>query len=270
MSTTTCKRAARVAGGDLLEEGAELLGAVAAALGVGLGHPAGGHLQGGEQRGGAVPDVVEAGRLQVPGPHRQGRGSPLQRLDGRLLGDAEHHRLLRWMQVQGRRRRGPWPPGPGRRRTGRLRPPRLHAEAMSDPRHRGVRDRCLLGRQRGGQQSRGQGTPPGAPRRRRCERAASAARPGPAGAAESPRRPRGWADVSVYFATTSGSGTRSPVSPPRPTRASRHHPARRCRTGVQPGTSPTTDLAPPPIQWAHVRHRRVIAPALAGSSTARC
>jgi hypothetical protein len=55
--------AARVGGGDLLEEGAELLAALA--LGAGLGHPSGGHLQGGEQRGGAGLDVVEAGRLRV-------------------------------------------------------------------------------------------------------------------------------------------------------------------------------------------------------------
>jgi len=45
--------------GDELEEGEELLVAVPVVAGV--GHPAGGHLQGGEQGGGAVTDVVVGG-----------------------------------------------------------------------------------------------------------------------------------------------------------------------------------------------------------------
>src|SRR4051795_6513042 len=48
--------AAGIGGGDLLEEGQGFL--VAVPVGVGLGHLAGGHLECGEQRGGAVPDVV--------------------------------------------------------------------------------------------------------------------------------------------------------------------------------------------------------------------
>jgi hypothetical protein len=106
--------AARVGGGDLLEEGAELLAALA--LGAGLGHPSGGHLQGGEQRGGAGPDVVEAGRLRVPEPHRQGRGSAPAPGSGAF----RRRRAPPPSPVDAGtrpRRRGPWPPGPGRWRT---------------------------------------------------------------------------------------------------------------------------------------------------------
>src|SRR4051812_10878706 len=95
LSATTCSSRRGIGDGDLLEEGQELL--VAMPVGAGLGDLAGGHLEGGEQRGGAVPDVVEAGRLGMPGPHRQGGCGPLERLDLRVLIDAEHHRLLRWM-----------------------------------------------------------------------------------------------------------------------------------------------------------------------------
>ena len=115
---------------DLVEEGQELL--VPVALGARLGHLAGGHLQRGEQRGGAVPDVVEAGRFGMSGPHRQGRGGPLERLDLGFLVDTEHHCLLRRLQVQ-----------PDdvtdlglKLRVGgeleRLLPPRLDAEAVPD------------------------------------------------------------------------------------------------------------------------------------------
>ncbi|SDZ20394.1 hypothetical protein SAMN05660209_05019 [Geodermatophilus africanus] len=126
------------------------------ALGAGLGDPPpGGHLQRREQRRGAVSDVVEAGRLRVPGPDRQHRRGPLQGLQLRLFIHAEHHRLLRRMQVE-----------PDdvtdlalQLRVGgeleRLRPPGLHAEAVPDPRHRGVRDRRALAGQRRGQQPRG-------------------------------------------------------------------------------------------------------------------
>ena len=48
---------ARIGGGHLLEKAQELLMAVP--LGAGVGDPPGGHLEGGEQRGGAVADVVE-------------------------------------------------------------------------------------------------------------------------------------------------------------------------------------------------------------------
>ena len=61
----------------------------------------------------------------------------------------------------------------------------------------------------------------------------------------------------------------SPVPSPRPTRAPRHHPARGRRTDLQPGTSPTTRTAPPPIESPAGRHHGVIESALARSTTAR-
>ena len=57
---------ARVGAGDLLEEGQELLVAVAGrAL---VGEVSGGDLQGGNQRGRPVPEVVMGGLLGPPGP----------------------------------------------------------------------------------------------------------------------------------------------------------------------------------------------------------
>src|SRR4051794_13031142 len=73
---------------------------VAVPLGAGVGDPAGGDLECGEQGGGAVPDVVRRVPLGRSRSDGKPRGGPLQRLDLRLLIDAEHHRLLRWMQVQ--------------------------------------------------------------------------------------------------------------------------------------------------------------------------
>src|SRR6476659_9049094 len=61
----------RVGLGDLLEETQELLVAVPGLAGV--DDLAGGHLQGGEQRGGAVADVVVGGLLRHPGHDRQDR-----------------------------------------------------------------------------------------------------------------------------------------------------------------------------------------------------
>jgi hypothetical protein len=54
-----------VGSGDLLEEGHELWAAMP--LGGGVARLAGGHVQCGEQRGGAVPDVVEGLPLREPG-----------------------------------------------------------------------------------------------------------------------------------------------------------------------------------------------------------
>jgi hypothetical protein len=90
--------AAGIGGGDLAEEGAELL--VAVSLGAGVGDPPGGHLQRREQRGGAVPEVVEGLPLGRSGPHRQRRGGPLQGLQLRLLVHAQHHRRARRVQVE--------------------------------------------------------------------------------------------------------------------------------------------------------------------------
>jgi hypothetical protein len=83
---------------DLPEEPQELLVPVA---GLALGdHLAGGDIQGGEQRGSAVPDVVMPDALHVAQAHGQQRLGAIQGLDLRLLVDAEHHRLVGRVQVQ--------------------------------------------------------------------------------------------------------------------------------------------------------------------------
>src|SRR5262249_58626812 len=66
----------------------------------GVGGLAGGHLQRGEQRGGAVALVVVGGLLPQPGPQRQDRRGPVQRLDLTLLVQAQHDRVGRRGQVQ--------------------------------------------------------------------------------------------------------------------------------------------------------------------------
>ena len=144
---------ARIGGGDLFQEVQELL--VAVPLGAGVGDLAGGHLQRGEQRGGAVPDVVRRLPLRRSRSDREHRGGPLQRLHLRLLIHAQHHRLGRRMQIQPdhiadlalQLRVGGELEG--------LRPPRLHAEAMPDPGDGGVRDRRPLAGQRRRQQPGG-------------------------------------------------------------------------------------------------------------------
>ena len=66
----------------------------------GLLDPAGGHLERGEQGGGAVADVVVGLLLRHPGHDRQDRRGPVQGLDLRLLVDTEHDGLLRRVQIQ--------------------------------------------------------------------------------------------------------------------------------------------------------------------------
>jgi hypothetical protein len=64
---------------DLLEEPQELIGAVPRETG--LGDLPGGHLEGGDQGGGAVPDVVVGPLLRQVRSHRQDRRGPVQCLD---------------------------------------------------------------------------------------------------------------------------------------------------------------------------------------------
>ena len=136
-----CSSPPRVGLRDLLEEPQELLVPVPRVAGV--GDLAGGDLQCGEQRGGAVADVVVGGLLRQPGPHRQDRRSPVQGLDLGLLVDREHHRLLRRVQVQ--------PDDVAdlglQLRVGgeleRLAPPRLQAPLSPDPGHPHVGDAQL-------------------------------------------------------------------------------------------------------------------------------
>ena len=83
---------------DLAQEAQELLVPVA---GLALGdHLAGGDVQSGEEGGGAVPDVVVGDAFHVAQAHRQQRLGAVQGLDLRLLVDAEHHRLVRRVQVE--------------------------------------------------------------------------------------------------------------------------------------------------------------------------
>ncbi len=63
-------------------------------------HLAGGHVQGGEQGGCAVADVVVGHTFHVSQVHGQYRQDPVEGLDLRLLVDAEHHRLIRWVLVE--------------------------------------------------------------------------------------------------------------------------------------------------------------------------
>jgi hypothetical protein len=83
---------------DAPEERAKLHGAVPApALGQDL---AGLDDQGGEQRRGAMPDVVMRTPLNLTRAHRQQRLRAVQGLDLALLVQAQHQRLVRRIQVQ--------------------------------------------------------------------------------------------------------------------------------------------------------------------------
>jgi hypothetical protein len=90
------------AGGHLLVEGdqefLELLGPVAAMEGA--DHLAGGHVERGEQGGGAGADVVVGGPFRDSGHHRQDWLRPVQCLDLRLPVHAEHQRPLGRVQVE--------------------------------------------------------------------------------------------------------------------------------------------------------------------------
>jgi len=66
----------------------------------GVGDLARGHLQGGDQRGGAVAALVVGGSLWQPRTDRQDRLGSVQGLDLGLLVHAQDHGLLRRVQVQ--------------------------------------------------------------------------------------------------------------------------------------------------------------------------
>src|SRR5512135_3850433 len=103
--------AARIGAGDLLEERQELLMAVP--VGAGLGNLAGGYFQRGEQGRGAVPEVVEAGRLGVAG----GRAAPAQSAPGPAAAVSRPRRAPPPSPVdadRARRRRGSCPPAADR------------------------------------------------------------------------------------------------------------------------------------------------------------
>jgi hypothetical protein len=85
--------------GHLLEEDQELPVTVPGVAGIGGDLP-GGHLQGGEQGGGAVSPVVVRAALGRLEPHRQQRRGAVQGLDLGLLVDADHHGVGGRVQVE--------------------------------------------------------------------------------------------------------------------------------------------------------------------------
>ena len=89
---------ARVGRGDECEEVPEL--DVGVPVVAAVSDPAGRELQRREQRRGPVALVVAGLPGSDPGTHRQPRGGAVQRLDLGSLVDADHHRVLRRVQVQ--------------------------------------------------------------------------------------------------------------------------------------------------------------------------
>ena len=83
---------------DLIEEVAELdrtMPACAVA-----DHRPGLDVEGGEQVGRTLATIIVSSALRLAGPHRQHGGRARQRLDLRLLVDAQHHGTMRRSQVQ--------------------------------------------------------------------------------------------------------------------------------------------------------------------------
>ena len=62
--------------------------------------PAGGNVQGGEQGGRAVPRVIMAAPLGLPRSHRQQRLGAIERLDLRLLIDAQHQGMVGRIELE--------------------------------------------------------------------------------------------------------------------------------------------------------------------------
>ncbi len=57
-------------------------------------------VQGGEQGCRAMTDVIVRDALDISQPHRQHRLRPIQGLDLALLVDAQHQRIVRWIEIQ--------------------------------------------------------------------------------------------------------------------------------------------------------------------------
>ncbi len=83
---------------DLIEELAELARAVLRVAAA--DHRAGGDVKRSEQRRGAVARIVVGSPLPLPGPHRQHGLRAVQRLDLRLLINAQHQRAVGRAQVE--------------------------------------------------------------------------------------------------------------------------------------------------------------------------
>src|SRR6266849_851206 len=88
----------RAQGYDLLQEGNELTAGMAS-RGFAVA-PAGGGVEGGIQRERSVPVVLEAMTFGASGGERQDGIEPIQGLNGGLLIDAEHRRVLRRAQIE--------------------------------------------------------------------------------------------------------------------------------------------------------------------------
>ena len=99
MSATMCSSTAGWAAATFFQEPQELLVAVPGIAGIGCDLP-GGHLQGGKQGGGAVPDVVMGAAGSQARAQRQHRRGPVQGLDLGFLIDADHDRVVRRVQAQ--------------------------------------------------------------------------------------------------------------------------------------------------------------------------
>ena len=83
---------------DVAQERQKLLMPVASlALGQ---HLAAGDVQGREQGGGSMPDVVVGDAFDIAQSHRQHRLSALQRLDLAFFVDAQHYGVIRRIQIQ--------------------------------------------------------------------------------------------------------------------------------------------------------------------------
>ena len=137
----------RVGLGDLLEEAQELLVAVARLAQ--LLDAAGGHLEGGEQGGGAMADVVMGGLLRQSEANREDRRGPVQRLDLALLIDADHDGLLGRIHIQAHDVADLGVQCGVGGELERLSPPRLQVPLAPDPGHRGEGDLQLRGQQPG-------------------------------------------------------------------------------------------------------------------------
>ena len=108
-------------------------------------HLAAGDIQGREQGGGSMPDIVVGDAFDIAQSHRQHRLSALKRLDLAFFVDAQHHGVIRRVQIQSddvahfldeERVVGQF--------EGPL-PVRLHAEQLEPARHGAFGDAAVLG-----------------------------------------------------------------------------------------------------------------------------
>lgn len=107
-----------------------------------------GDVEGGEQRGQAVADVVVGAPLGHARHHRQHRLGPVQGLDLRLLIHRQHHRTLGRVEVQTHDVVDLLHEQRIRRQLEGVRQMRLELELPPDPSDRGLRQTTVLGHRR--------------------------------------------------------------------------------------------------------------------------